>query len=185
MSRIGKQPIIIPENVQVKIDQGLVAIKGPKGELSQLVSHQLELELKDLSDGQKELIIRPAKKSKNAAALWGLFRSLLFNMVKGVTEGFEKKLEIRGVGYRASLQENKLILNLGFSHPIEMEAPEGINFAVDKNIITVAGIDKQLVGQVAAKVRAQRKPEPYKGKGIRYLDEVVRIKPGKKAVGAE
>jgi len=106
-------------------------------------------------------------------------------MIEGVTKGFEKKLEINGVGYRVSLQGNKLILNIGFSHPVEIEAPEGIKFEVDKNIITVFGADKQIVGQTAAKIRAQRKPEPYKGKGIKYLDEVIRRKAGKKAVGTE
>lgn len=180
MSRIGKQPIQIPENVEVEIAQGGIKVKGPKGELNRSIPSQIEVALKG-----RELVIAPRQKTKETPALWGLFRSLIFNMVQGVSQGFEKKLEIEGVGYRASLQGGKLVLNLGFSHPIEMEAPEKIEFKVDKNIITVFGPDKQLVGQIAAKIRAQRKPEPYKGKGIRYLGEVIRRKAGKKAVGTE
>jgi len=132
-----------------------------------------------------ELSIKPIKESKDKSALWGLFRSLIFNMIKGVTEGFEKKLEVNGVGFRVAVQDNKLVLNLGFSHPIEIKTPEGISFEVEKNIITVSGIDKQMVGQVAANIREQKKPEPYKGKGIRYIDEIIRRKAGKKAVGTE
>jgi len=123
--------------------------------------------------------------NKKTGALWGTFRSLVDNMIQGVINGFEKKLEIQGVGYRASLEKNKLILNLGFSHSIEIEAPKGIDFNVEKNIITISGINKQLVGQIAANIRAKRKPEPYKGKGIRYQGEVVRRKAGKKAVASE
>ncbi len=185
MSRIGKQPIIIPENVEIKIDNNQITVKGPKGKLNQLISSQINLVLKDLSDGQKELSISPKKESKNYSALWGLHRALIFNMVKGVTDGFEKELEIQGVGYRASVQNNKLSLNIGFSHPVEIEAPQGIEFNVNKNIITISGINKQLVGQIAAKIRDQRKPEPYKGKGIRYVGEIVKIKAGKKATGTE
>jgi len=180
MSRIGKQSIIIPENVEVKIADSQIKVKGSQGELTQSIPPQIEITLKE-----NELLVTLRKKTKGSAALWGLLRALIFNMVKGVTEGFEKKLEIEGVGYRASLQDNKLILNLGFSHPVEVVAPEGIEFKVDKNIITISGIDKQLVGQIAAKIRAFRKPEPYKGKGIHYLGEVIRRKSGKKAVGTE
>ena len=189
MSKIGKQLIIIPENVEIKIDQQEIKVKGPKGELSQPIPPQIKLDLRDLpANGSvkgKELQVIPQEKSKNSSALWGLLRALIFNMVKGVTEGFEKKLEIEGVGYRASLQGNKLILSLGFSHPIEVVAPAGIEFKVDKNVITISGIDKQIVGQIAAKIRAYRKPEPYKGKGIHYLGEVIRRKAGKKAVTTE
>lgn len=185
MSRIGKQPIIIPKGVEVKIADAQILVKGPRGELIQPIHPQIKLDLKDLSEGQKELLVSPKGKSKNIVALWGLFRALIFNMVKGVIEGFEKKLEIQGVGYRASLQGNNLVLAIGFSHPVEIEAPESIEFKVEKNIITVSGMDKQLVGQIAAKIRSQRKPEPYKGKGIRYLDEVVKIKAGKKAASSE
>lgn len=185
MSRIGKKPITIPEGVEVKIDEHQIKVKGPKGELTKSIPAQIEVSLKQ-SEGQKELVVIPRKKSaKNIRALWGLFRALIFNMVEGVTKGFEKKLEIEGVGYRVALEGDKLVLSLGFSHPIEIKAPEGIEFKVEKNTITISGLDKQLVGQMAAKIRAQRRPEPYKGKGIRYADEVIRRKVGKKAVGVE
>jgi len=182
MSRIGKQPITIPDNVELKLDDTSVSVKGPKGELKQIASSDLEF----VHDKEKkELVIKPKKKSKDTSALWGLFRSLIFNMVQGVTEGFEKKLELNGVGFRSAVENGKLVLNIGLSHPIIIEAPEGISFEVEKNIITVSGADKQLVGQTAAKVRDQKKPEPYKGKGIRYIDEVIKRKAGKKVVGAE
>ncbi len=185
MSRIGKKPIIIPEGVEIKIEEHQIKVKGPKGELVKAIPAQIEVSLND-SEGQKELVVAPQKKSaKNVRALWGLFRALIFNMVEGVTKGFEKKLEIEGVGYRAALEDNKLVLTLGFSHPIEIKAPEGIEFKVEKNSITISGLDKQLVGQMAAEIRAQRRPEPYKGKGIRYADEVIRRKVGKKAAGVE
>jgi len=180
MSRIGKQPIKIPEKVEVKIDGQSIVIRGPQGELNWSMPREIKAEAKE-----KEIIVQPAKKTKKTPALWGLSRNLIFNMIQGVTEGFEKKLQLEGVGYRAALQGNKLVLSLGFSHPIEIEAPKGIEFKVEKNIITISGIDKQLVGQVAAEIRAKRKPEPYKGKGIRYVDEIVRRKAGKKAVAAE
>lgn len=180
MSKIGKQLIIIPENVEIKINQQEIKVKGPQGELSQSIPPQIKLILKE-----QELQVIPQEKSKNSSALWGLLRALIFNMVKGVTEGFEKQLEIEGVGYRASLQGNKLILSLGFSHPIEVVAPAGIELKVDKNVITISGIDKQIVGQIAAKIRAYRKPEPYKGKGIHYVGEVIRRKAGKKVATTE
>ncbi len=180
MSRIGKQPVIIPDKVEVKIAQGEITIKGSKGELVQEIPLEIEVRAKE-----KEIIVTSKKKTKRSSALWGLLRTLIFNMVKGVTEGFEKKLEIEGIGYRVALQGNKLVLNVGYSHPIEVEAPKGIEFKVEKNTITVLGIDKQLVGQVAAKIRSKRKPEPYKGKGIRYAGEIIRRKAGKKAVGTE
>lgn len=187
MSRIGKKPIIIPESVKVEIKGENVIVKGNKGELSQIVPSLFELSLKDSSnDSQiKELVIAPKRKGKNSSALWGLFRSLISNMIHGVDEGFEKKLEINGVGYRAILEGKTLVLSLGLSHPVKIEAPENIEFKVEKNIITVSGIDKQLVGQMAAEIRDQKKPEPYKGKGIKYIDEVIRRKAGKKAVGSE
>ena len=179
MSRIGKQPIKIPENVEVKISEDLIMVKGPKGELSQKIKPEIKVELKD-----KELRINPIKETKSIRALWGLFRVLIFNMIKGVTEGFEKKLEIGGVGYRSSLPGKKWVMNLGYAHPVEVEAPKDIEFKMEKNMITVSGIDKQLVGQIAADIRAKRKPEPYKGKGIHYLGEIVRRKAGKKAAAA-
>ena len=188
MSRIGKKPILIPKNVEIKINGDEISAKGPKGELSLSLPSELSISLKESGaegkEGQ-ELTIGVKKKTKRSPALWGLFRSLAFNLVLGVSDGFEKKLEINGVGYRASVEGKKIILNIGFSHPVEVEAPNGIEFKVEKNIITVSGADKQLVGQTAAKIRAQRKPEPYKGKGIKYLDEVIRRKSGKKVAGSE
>jgi len=180
MSRIGKQPIEIPEGVEVKVGQGEIRVKGPKGELVQEIPREVEVSVKE-----KEVIVNLKHKSGNGPALWGLVRTLIANMVQGVTQGFEKQLEIEGVGYRAALEGKKLVLSLGFSHPVEIEAPEGIEFKVEKNLITVSGIGKQLVGQVAADIRSKKKPEPYKGKGIHYVGEVIRRKAGKKAVGTE
>lgn len=178
MSRIGKQPILIPEGVDVKIDGQLIIVKGPKGELKREINPQIKAEIKE-----NQIIFSCASQSKKDLALWGLNRVLVANMIKGVKDGFEKKLQIEGIGYRAVLEDKKLILYLGFSKPVEIEAPAGIEFKVDKNIITVSGIDKQLVGQVAADIRARKKPEPYKGKGIRYFGEVIRRKGAKKAMG--
>lgn len=178
MSRIGKQPIEVPDKVEVNIDSGLVTVKGPLGELNVEVPSTL-----DVKHEEGLLVITVAKRSAKSPALWGLYRALLFNMVKGVSEGFEKRLQIEGVGYRAEAQGNKLVLNLGYSHPIEMEVPEGLKASVEKSTIIISGHDKQLVGQFAANIRSKRKPEPYKGKGIRYEGEHVRRKAGKRAVG--
>ena len=180
MSRIGKQPVVIPDNVEVKVDGDLVIVNGPKGELKNKIRPEIKVEIKD-----KEIILKPAKFYKGTSALWGTYRSLIANMVEGVVKGFEKKLEIRGVGYRASTEGKDLVLNLGYSHPIKIKTPKGIDFRIEKNIIIVSGINKQLVGQIAAEIREKRKPEPYKGKGVRYLGEIVRRKAGKKAVGTE
>ncbi len=176
MSRIGKKPIEIPKDAEVKIENRTIIVKGPKGELSYQYRPEISIELKD-----GKIIVFPQKKTKKTSAFWGLTRALLANMIKGVVEGFEKKLEIRGIGYRAALEGEDLVLNLGFSHPVKIKKPEGIKFSVEKNIISVQGIDKQLVGQIAAKIRKLRPPEPYKGKGIRYLGEEVIKKEGKKA----
>lgn len=178
MSKIGRQPINIPTGVEVKIDGRFVFAKGPKGESQKEIPEEIKAEMKG---GQ--IIIEPAKSSNKTNALWGLARSLLANLIKGVAEGFEKRLEIEGVGFRANVQGDKLVLSLGFSHPVEVLSPKGINLQVEKNIIIVSGIDKELVGQTAANIRALKKPEPYKGKGIRYQGEIVRRKAGKKAVG--
>ncbi|MDX1535212.1 MAG: 50S ribosomal protein L6 [Candidatus Spechtbacterales bacterium] len=178
MSRIGKQPIEVPDKVNITIDGENVLVKGPLGELSVDVPSVLSVKQED-----NLLTVEVGKKSSRTPALWGLYRSLLNNMVKGVSKGFEKKLQIEGVGYRAETQGNKIVLNLGYSHPIEMEVPEGIKVEVEKSTITVSGADKQLVGQFAADIRSKRKPEPYKGKGIRYENEHVRRKAGKRAVG--
>jgi large subunit ribosomal protein L6 len=177
VSRIGKLPIDIPSGVDVQVDNGLVRVKGPKGELSQTVSRDLSFE----RDDSKLLVKRPTDRGEHKA-LHGLTRSLVFNMVHGVTEGFEKRLEIQGVGYRATLRGNTLELALGYSHPVRVEAPDGIDFEVPvPTQIVVRGIDKQQVGEIAAQIRKLRPPEPYKGKGVRYVGEYVARKVGKRA----
>ena len=177
MSRIGRKPVPVPEAVTVEIAPGNIAVKGPKGELRQTLSHEMSVEQ---ADGTVT-VARPTDRGEHRA-LHGLTRSLIANMVEGVTEGFEKRLEIQGVGYRAQLKGKNLELALGFSHPVPVEAPEGIEFEVPQPTeIIIRGIDKQLVGQVAADIRKRRPPEPYKGKGIRYAGEHVRRKVGKRA----
>ena len=177
MSRIGKLPIQIPDGVDVEIGDGVVRVKGPKGELSQAVSRDLRFEREDST----LVVKRPTDRSEHRA-LHGLTRSLVFNMVQGVTEGFEKRLEIQGVGYRAQQRGNGLELALGFSHPVRVEAPQGIEFEVPQPTqIIVRGIDKQAVGEIAAQIRKLRPPEPYKGKGVRYAGEYVARKVGKRA----
>jgi large subunit ribosomal protein L6 len=177
MSRIGKLPIEIPSGVDVQVEGGVVRVKGPKGELSQKVSRDLTFERED----SKLQVKRPTDR-KDHRALHGLTRSLINNMVTGVTEGFEKRLEIQGVGYRAQLRGKGLELALGYSHPVKVEAPEGIEFEVPvPTQIIVRGIDKQAVGEIAARIRKARPPEPYKGKGIRYVGEQVSRKVGKRA----
>jgi len=180
MSRIGKKPIEIPSGVNVTLDQGLILVKGPKGELQRSIHPLVKVEIKDTEINVKvdneEIHIQKA--------LWGLFRSLIYNMVVGVTEGFEKKLEINGVGYKANATGQNLVLNVGYSHAVEFNIPEGINCQVEANVITISGIDKQQVGEVAANIRKVRKPEPYKGKGIKYIDEIIRRKAGKAAAKA-
>ena len=176
MSRIGKLPISVPGGVTITVDDGnTVTVKGPKGTLTEKISPDIMIE----QDNGVLHVKRPSD-DKQHRALHGLTRSLIHNMVVGVTEGFAKNLEIEGVGYRAQLQGSKLVLNMGYSHPVEFEAPEGISFEVPApNRITVKGISKQQVGQMAADIRAVREPEPYKGKGIRYAGEYVRRKEGK------
>ncbi|HEU4462234.1 MAG TPA: 50S ribosomal protein L6 [Solirubrobacterales bacterium] len=177
MSRIGRKPVPVPDAVTVEIAPGNIAVKGPKGELTQTFSSDMTVEQ---SDGVVT-VARPTDRGEHRA-LHGLTRSLIANMVEGVTDGFEKRLEIQGVGYRAALKGKKLELALGFSHPVAIDAPEGIDFEVPQPTeIIIKGIDKQLVGQVAADIRKRRPPEPYKGKGIRYKDEQVLRKVGKRA----
>jgi large subunit ribosomal protein L6 len=177
MSRIGKTPITMPAGVSVSISPGRVMVNGPLGELSQQVPQRIKVEE---SDGQL-LVTRPTERGEDRA-LHGLTRSLVANMVEGVTKGFSKTLEIQGVGYRASLRGTDLELNVGYSHPVVKKAPQGITFEVPQPTqVIVKGIDKQKVGQIAAEVRAVRPPEPYKGKGIRYEGEYVRRKVGKRA----
>jgi large subunit ribosomal protein L6 len=177
MSRIGKQPIAVPDGVEVSIESELVKVKGPKGELSERKSREIEVR----QDNGEIVVTRPTDRGEHRA-LHGLTRSLIANMVEGVTSGFEKRLEIQGVGYRAQLQGNKLVLALGYSHPVEMDPPSGIDFEVPQPTrVVVRGISKQVVGEVAANIRKKRPPEPYKGKGIRYEGEYVMRKVGKRA----
>ena len=177
MSRIGRKPVAVPDAVSVDIAPGNIAVKGPKGELTQVYSQDMAVSQEDGTI----VVARPTDRGEHRA-LHGLTRSLIANMVEGVTDGFEKRLEIQGVGYRAALKGKNLELALGYSHPISVAAPDGIEFEVPQPTeIVVRGIDKQLVGQVAADIRKRRKPEPYKGKGIRYRDEQVLRKVGKRA----
>jgi large subunit ribosomal protein L6 len=177
MSRLGKLPIIIPAGVTVTIAAASVVFKGPKGELTLKRNPLIDVKLED-----NEVKVAPFDKdAKNASAMWGLVWSLTRNCVIGVSEGFVKKLEINGVGYRAAVAGSQLNLSLGFSHPIEFKLPAGISASVEGNTISLAGIDKALVGETAAQIRKLRKPEPYKGKGVKYSDEVIRRKAGKSA----
>ncbi|WDT93448.1 50S ribosomal protein L6 [Thermoleophilum album] len=176
MSRIGKQPIPLPDGVEVQIEAELVRVKGPKGELSERVARDIEV-----VEENGSLVVRRPTDRREHKALHGLTRTLVANMVEGVTKGFEKRLEIQGVGYRAQLQGRKLVLQVGYSHPVEIEPPEGIEFEVPQPTqIVVKGISKQLVGEIAARIRKVRPPEPYKGKGIRYQGEYVARKVGKR-----
>lgn len=175
MSRVGRLPVAIPDKVKAELSNGVLKVTGPKGSLEQAIHDDVEVKI---ADGEIT-VARPTDKPEHRA-LHGLTRALIQNMVTGVTEGFTRALEIQGVGYRASMQGKTLNLALGYSHPVMVEPPEGIEFAVEgTNLIKVSGIDKQQVGQIAANVRAWRKPEPYKGKGIRYQGEYVRRKVGK------
>ena len=187
MSKVGKKPIKIPEGVKVDIEKKdnfiEVKVEGKKGSLSKKFPSSLEIKKEE-----DEIIVLPNSRKKVdrlVKSLWGTVRSLINNMVEGVSQGFEKKLQIEGIGYKAKVEKDKLILSLGYSHPIEFDIEEGIEIKVEKNIISVLGADKEKVGQVASRIRSLRKPEPYKGKGIRYLGEVIRKKTAKKAVAAK
>jgi large subunit ribosomal protein L6 len=183
MSRIGKKPIEIPAGVIVDISGSQIKVAGPKGELSRSLPSQVKVNMAEnqivvslnLHTGSREL--------QNIRALWGLMRQLVANMVEGVTKGYEKKLDIEGVGYKAQVQGKDLVLDVGFSHTVTIQGPAGVNFAVDKNVITVSGIDKEAVGQTAASIRKTKPVEPYKGKGIKYQGEYVRRKLGKRVAG--
>jgi len=177
MSRLGKQPLMLPSGVTMELNDGVVTVKGSKGELTLPVKDDVTITI----DGSS-VTLAPANDSKEARALWGTYASILRNLVIGVTEGYKKVLEIEGVGYRAEASGNTITLNVGFSHPVQLEVPEGLTAAVEKNVITIEGIDKHAVGQFAANVRAVKEPEPYKGKGIRYQGEYIIRKQGKKAV---
>jgi large subunit ribosomal protein L6 len=182
MSRIGRQPIPLPSDVSVTIEPELVTVKGPGGELSERIARDITVEQTAAESGDQQLVVtRPTDRGEHRA-LHGLTRTLVANMVTGVTSGFQKSLEIQGVGYRAALKGRDLELALGYSHPVEIKAPEGISFEVPQPTrITVKGASKQQVGEIAAQIRKQRKPEPYKGKGIRYEGEYVAKKVGKRA----
>ena len=184
MSRVGKKPIIIPSGVELTLEGNTVTVKGPKGTLTRTIHPLIQMSLIDGEAGKEVTMTVGNETEKNERAQWGTARSLIANMVQGVSQGYEKRLEIIGVGYKAQAQGKMLTLNLGFSHPINFPVPEGIEVAQEeqnKNILVVRGIDKQLVGQTAANIRSYRPPEPYKGKGIRYSDEHVLRKPGKTA----
>ncbi|MCD6280373.1 MAG: 50S ribosomal protein L6 [Deltaproteobacteria bacterium] len=180
MSRIGKMPIPLPDGVEVKISKGRIEVKGPKGKLSRDIVGNIKIK-KDV----KELSVVSLDENPKTRAFHGLMRSLINNMVVGVSQGFKKNLQVSGVGYRAQVSGNKLVLNVGYSHPIEFPLPKGISASVSKDgVIEVSGIDKQVVGDVAARIRKVRPPDAYKGKGIRYVDEHIVLKPGKSAVKA-
>jgi large subunit ribosomal protein L6 len=177
MSRIGKKPITIPEGVSITIEKEKVSVKGPKGELSLDVPFDIKVE-----NTEEGVLVSQRKETKNSKALWGTIRALIFNMVEGVKNGYTKELQIKGVGYRAEMKQDDLVLKVGFSHLVEVKKVKGVEFNVNKDIITVSGIKKELVNRVAADIRKVRRPDPYKGKGIRYKDEVIVLKEGKKSV---
>lgn len=179
MSRIGKKPIELASGVSATKSGRALKISGPKGELSLVLRPEVDVVIEG-----NILTVRPIKKTRATPAFWGLTRALIAVMAEGVSRGFEKKLEIEGIGYRATMDGANLQLAIGFSHPVKVAAPEGISFKVEKNVITISGINKELVGDTAAKIRKLRPPEPYKGKGIRYAGEKIRRKAGKKAVSS-
>lgn len=180
MPKVKPKTIEIPAGVEVKIDNGMVVIKGVKGELFYQTRPEIKVEQKE-----NEILVSPEIETKQTKAFFGLTFALLNNMLKGVVDGYQRQLEIQGVGYKAVMEGKDIILNIGFSHTVKISAPENIEFSVEKNIITVKGFDKQLVGNTAAHIRKIRPPEPYKGKGIRWVGEIVRKKVGKKAVASE
>lgn len=176
MSRVGKLPVALPSGVSASIADKAITIKGAKGQLTLNLTNDVDVKVEN-----NEVSVQPSSDSKRSRAMWGTTRSNINNMVQGVTEGFSRTLEVKGVGFRAAMQGQLLSLNLGFSHEIRVAIPQGIEVKVDKQtIVTISGIDKQLVGQVASEIRALRKPEPYKGKGVRFSDEYVPMKEGKK-----
>lgn len=180
MSKIGKKPIKIPEGVTVNVGGNEVTVRGPKGELRR----GLPADFSIVIEGNTLQVNAPETLKKNTRALWGTLRAHVANMVKGVSEGFEKKLEFEGIGYRTEVSGGELILSVGFTHPVRLKIPEGVSVSVSKNTILVSGIDKEKVGKFAAEIRKVRPPEPYKGTGIRYVGEIIRRKAGKKLAGA-
>lgn len=181
MSKIAKKLIVVPSTVTVDINGQEVKVKGPKGELAFSVHPKISVALKD----GKMVVLPKETLDKKERGLWGLSRALLFNMVEGVSNGFTKKLELEGVGYKANVQGDTLVLNLGFVNPVIIKKPAGIEFTVEKGLITVTGISKELVGQISAEIRETKKAEPYKGKGIKYQGEIIRRKEGKKVVASK
>lgn len=181
MSRIGKVPIPIPEGITVTIDGNIVTVKGAKGQLSQTMHNDVSVAQ---ADGMLQVSIRDEKNHRHRA-LWGLSRVLINNMIEGLTKGYSKQLELQGVGYRMQMQGKNIVLQLGFSHPVEFALPEGVEGKIEGNIVTLSSINKHLLGETAAQLRALKKPEPYKGKGIRYVGEQVRRKAGKVVKGSE
>ena len=177
MSRIGKQQINIPEKTEVRFSDGVFFVKGPLGELSRVFKPDIVIKIED-----KQITLKPIKITNNSNMLWGTYASHIVNMLKGVNELFTKKLLIEGIGYKVEKTGEVVALNVGFSHQVKIKIPKGLTVSVEKNMINISGSDKESVGQFAAKIRAIKKPEPYKGKGIRYEDEVVRRKQGKRAV---
>lgn len=181
MSRIGKKLIEIPSTVKVEIDGRNIKVVGPKGSLDIKIHQDIKVESKD-----GKIFVSPSRSlPKSSKGLWGLYRALIFNMIEGVDKGFEKKLEIEGVGYKAAVVGDELVLNVGFINPVKIKKPDGINFLVEKGLITVSGISKEEVGQISAEIRAVKKAEPYKGKGIKYQGEKIRRKEGKKVVASK
>lgn len=179
MSRIGKKQILIPPGVQVEVEGGKIRVQGPKGEISRDFGSRINI----VVDNNKISVLpKDSVQDKAVRSLWGTVAAVIINMVKGVVQPYEKKLEIEGVGFKAAVEGDQLSLNVGFTHPVKIKAPEGIKFLVEKNVIVVSGIDKELVGQKAAEIRRAKPVEPYKGKGIKYAGEYVRRKLGKKAV---
>ncbi len=177
MSRLAKKPILIPEKTEVLIQGGSISVKGPLGEVTRVFRPSIEIIV-----DKGTIVLKPKRETPETQALWGTYASHLMNMIKGVNKVFERKLLIEGIGFKADVKGEEIVFALGFSHPVKLKIPKGLKVVTEKGAITVSGVDKELVGQFAAVVRAQKKPEPYKGKGIRYSDEVIRRKQGKKTV---
>lgn len=182
MSRIGKKPVYLPDGVTVSVNETEATVKGPKGELTLALNPRVSVEQKADEDG-KAFLEATVPDKKEDSAIWGTMRAHLANMVQGVTEGWSKALELNGVGFRMNVQGKKIVMALGFSHEVEYQIPEGIDAVVENNVLTISGANKEIVGKVAAEIRALKKPEPYKGKGFRYTDEIIRRKAGKSAKG--
>ncbi len=180
MSRVGKKIIKIPSGVEISMDGKVIKTKGSKGELEMKAGFDVEVKL---DNEAKEIQVEKKGRTKQSLAMWGTTRALINNMIIGVSEGFKKQLELEGVGYKMAVSGKKLNMSLGFSHPVEMEIPEGVNVSIEKNVLSIEGADRQKVGQFAAEVRSKKKVEPYKGKGFRYVGELVIRKEGKKTAG--